>query len=57
VKIYHDYSHRNKPLQAVDLFAWGIYRKYEHGDTRWYDVFQERIVFEEIYPGVKQKRE
>lgn len=50
LNIYHDYSHENKPLQAVDLFAWGIYRKYEHSDNQWYDVFMERIVSEEVYP-------
>jgi hypothetical protein len=48
--IYHDYSHENKPLQAVDLFAWGIYQKYEAGDTQWYDIFQKKIVYEQLYP-------
>jgi len=50
LRIYHDRSHENKPLQAVDLFAWGIYRKYEHGDEKWYQVFKERIASEEVYP-------
>lgn len=48
--IYHDYSHENKPLQAVDLFAWGIFQKYEAGDTQWYDVFREKIIYEQVYP-------
>ena len=47
--IYHDYSHENKGLQAVDLFAWGIFRKYEFGNTEWYDLFKERIVSEDLY--------
>jgi len=51
--IKHNYSHENKPLQAVDLFAWGIYRKYEVGDTEWYEVFREKIVYEQIYPPFK----
>jgi hypothetical protein len=37
-------------LQAVDLFAWGLYRKYEVGDTEWYEVFKEKVAFERIYP-------
>jgi len=48
--IDHRNSNAMRPLQAVDLFSWGIYRKYEAGDTRWYDVFREKIKFERIYP-------
>lgn len=48
--IFHDESQHNKPIQAVDLFAWGIYRKYEGGDTQWYDVFRSKIVYEKVYP-------
>ncbi len=48
--IFHDDSQHNKPIQAVDLFAWGIYRKYEEGDTQWYEVFRSKIVYEQIYP-------
>ncbi|MCI0696713.1 DUF3800 domain-containing protein [candidate division KSB1 bacterium] len=47
---YHSFSHEIKLLQAVDLFAWGFFRKYEVGDTRWYDVFREKVVFERVYP-------
>lgn len=50
VSINHSFSHEIKLLQAVDLFAWGLFRKYEVGDTRWYDVFREKIVFERVYP-------
>ncbi len=48
--IDHHNSNKTKPLQAVDLFSWGIYRKYEGGDTEWYDVFREKIKFERVYP-------
>jgi len=48
--INHSFSHEDKLLQAIDLFAWGIFRKYEIGDTQWYDVFKEKIVFERVYP-------
>lgn len=33
LNIYHERSHENAGLQAVDLFCWGIFRKYEGGDT------------------------
>jgi len=48
--IDHRNSNAMRPLQAVDLFSWGIYRKYEAGDTQWYDVFREKIKFERICP-------
>jgi hypothetical protein len=48
--IHHDSSHENKPLQAVDLFAWGVHRKYARGEIRWYDCFKEKIAYEALYP-------
>lgn len=48
-EIHHQHSWENKGLQAVDLFAWGIFRKYERGDATWYDAFKERIAFEDVY--------
>ncbi|MCI0693116.1 DUF3800 domain-containing protein [candidate division KSB1 bacterium] len=48
--INHYLSHESKPLQAVDLFAWGIRRKYEQGDLQWYGVFQEKIRHEQMHP-------
>jgi len=48
--IDHENSNKIRCLQAVDLFSWGIYRKYEMGDTEWYDVFREKIKFERVYP-------
>jgi hypothetical protein len=48
--VNHYFSHESKALQAIDLFAWGIFRKYENGDTRWYDCFKDKIVFEWLYP-------
>lgn len=49
--INHSFSHEIKLLQAVDLFAWGFFRKYEKRDTQWYDVFREKIAFERVYPS------
>ena len=47
LNIKHDISQENKGLQAVDLFCWGIYRKYESEDEQWYSIFQNAIVNEE----------
>jgi Protein of unknown function (DUF3800) len=49
LNIYHERSHDNQGLQAVDLFCWGIFRKYETGDTEWYDVYRDAIAFETEY--------
>lgn len=46
--ISHLDSHANYCLQAVDLFCWGVFRKYEANDTVWYDVFKDRIKYENL---------
>ena len=37
--IKHENSRRYYGLQAVDLFSWGIFRKYEKKHTAWFDIF------------------
>jgi hypothetical protein len=49
LEIYHLSSHENKGIQAVDLFCWGIFRKFEKKDISWYQIFREKIVAESIY--------
>lgn len=51
MKLYirHETSQANLGLQAVDLFSWGIFRKFDKNDLNWYDVFKHRIKLEEIY--------
>lgn len=48
-----DFQHVNSRdwpgVQWADLFAWGIFRKYEHEDESWYQVFKERIIYEKQY--------
>lgn len=44
--IKHDHSYKYAGLQAVDLFCWGIARKYEYGDLNWYKLFRDRILCE-----------
>ncbi len=47
--IEHLDSHEDPCLQAVDLFCWGLARKYKYADLIWYNVFSEKIKFEDIY--------
>lgn len=45
----HLRSHDDRVLQAVDMFAWGIFRKYERRDEAWYAVFQSKIRSDTVY--------
>lgn len=47
--VYHLNSKQNFGLQAVDIFCWGIFRKYEKQDIEWYKVFKDKIVYDEQY--------
>ncbi len=47
--IYHWLSHENHGLQAADLFCWGIFQKYERGNTEWYKVYEEKIRLDEQF--------
>lgn len=49
LNIYHESSQENPGLQAVDLFCWGIYRKYEMKDMEWYQEYREKVAFETEY--------
>ena len=49
LSIYHYDSKQNLNLQAVDMFCWGIFRKYEANDLLWYNVFKEKIIYDEQY--------
>jgi len=47
--IYHFNSKEDFCLQAVDLFCWGIFRKYENKDHTWLEVYKEKVVYDEQY--------
>lgn len=53
--ISHEDSTASSGLQAVDLFCWGVYRKYEHSDIEWYQHYGNKIVFETEYLGNDQE--
>lgn len=44
--ISHDSSNKHKGIQAVDMFCYGIARKYELNDHRWYSLFKDKVVME-----------
>lgn len=44
--IRHRHSFTETGLQAIDLFSWGVFRKYQYLDNTWYEVFKHRIALE-----------
>lgn len=47
--IEHHVSHEYLQLQAVDLFSWGIFRKHEKNDREWFDVFKDKVRYDNVY--------
>ncbi len=47
--IYHYDSKINLGLQVVDLFCWGIFRKYERKDFEWFNIFKSKVKYDSIY--------
>jgi len=47
--IYHWSSVENAGLQAVDVFSWGIYRKYEKNDCQWFNIFKDKVTYDSVY--------
>lgn len=40
---------QEKCLQAVDIISWSLFRKYEYGDTTYYNIFRKLIQGEYSY--------
>ena len=50
LNIRHKLSHETPGLQAVDMFCWGIFEKYERGKTEWFDMYvEDKIILESQY--------
>lgn len=47
LNIHHANSCVDAGLSAVDLFCWGIFRKYEQGDPSWFNCFKSKVQFDE----------
>lgn len=56
LEIYHADSRQNPGLQAADMFAWGLFRKYEVRDYGWYEVFKDKITGEKLFQPEKERR-
>lgn len=48
--VEHLDSQEDRGLQVVDLFCWGIFRKYEFGDSAWLGFFNHKIKYFSEYP-------
>ena len=48
-QVEHRSSQEDPCLQSADLFCWGIFRKYEYGDSQWFDVYSKKIAYVEEY--------
>jgi hypothetical protein len=49
LEIHHWKSEENGGVQAADLFSWGIFRKHEKKDGSWYDIFESKVRYNDIY--------
>jgi hypothetical protein len=57
LEIFPVTSDESRGIQAVDLFCWGIYRKYEVNDLTWYRAFNSKIQAETFLFPPKEKEE
>ncbi len=48
VIIQQEDSVTRKELQAADAVVWAIFQKYEHNDSRFYDIIESKIVDETV---------
>lgn len=48
--IYHHSSTQEYGLQAVDMFSWGVFRKYELAEVEWFEKFRKKVCHDQLYP-------
>ncbi len=48
VLLYQEDSRRERGLQAVDHIAWSFYQRYERRDNSLYDIFEGKVVAEDV---------
>lgn len=49
LEIYHWDSERCGGLQAVDMFCWGIFEKYERKRSEWFNIFISNVKYDSLY--------
>jgi hypothetical protein len=47
--IYHFDSKEHCGLQAVDMFSYAVFEKYERKRSQWYDVIKEKVKYVSVY--------
>ena len=47
--IYHWDSKENGGLQAIDMFSWGIFEKYERRRLDWFNIFNSKVKDDSVY--------
>ncbi len=47
--INHNESCEDRGLQAVDMFSYGIFQRYERQKWEWFDVFKDKVAFHTLY--------
>ncbi len=49
LEIYHWNSENCGGLQAVDMFCWGIFEKYERKKYDWFNIFKSKVRYDSLY--------
>ncbi|MEW6201586.1 MAG: hypothetical protein AB1546_06405, partial [bacterium] len=49
LNICHLDSTENSGLQAVDMFSYGIFEKYERKRKDWFSIFKEKVKYDSVY--------
>ena len=45
----HEDSCNSPGLQLADLFAWGVFQKYELKNAKWYEIFKKKVLCDEQF--------
>jgi len=55
LEIRHVDSNTDGGLNVVDLFSWGIFRKYERKDVEWYEIYRKNTIRYSLF-AIKKER-
>ncbi len=47
--MWYLYLDESGGLQAVDIFPYGIFEKYERKRLDWFNIFREKIRYDSVY--------
>lgn len=56
LSIRHAESHDVPGLQAVDFISWGLFRHYEHGDSQFKTIIDQKVAFRDDWYSWKRQR-